>query len=189
MQAWSHAVKTLGTNGGLQTFLEELSRIYARAFNIVLMYNPGKKPHDLTVKIDEAMYKVEDQAVLQLFKAAWNDAVHDSFPAAVITDEVIMDEWRWVIAHMVVATRHAFSSTIRLQFNEDPYDEAPQNYKADHVDEGKTLYCTGVVWDSVKKRFSKNDRVLQQIETMFLERQEAVKQGMPTKEIDSRYEC
>ena len=189
MQAWSHAVNSLGTNGGLQTFLEQLSKIYARAFNIVMMYNPGKSAHDLTVVIDEEMYKVEDNHVSKLFKVAWNDSVSDSFPAAMISGEVVMDEWRWAIAHMVVATRHAFSSAIRLQFNEDLCSEAPQNYESDAIDEGKTLYCTGVVWDSVKKHFSKNDRVLRQIETMFLERQEAVKQDMPTTEIDSRYEC
>ena len=189
MQAWSHAVNSLGTDGGLQTFLNQLGKIYARAFNIVMMYNPGKSPHDLTVKIDEEMYKVEDEHVPQMFKVAWNDAVKDVFPTAMISGEVVMDEWRWAVAHMVVATRHAFSSAIRSQFNEVVCSDASQNYEADVVDEGRALYCTGVVWDSVKKRFSKNDRVLRQIQTMFLERQEAVQQDMPTTEIDSRYEC
>lgn len=150
-----------------------------------MMYNPGKKCQDLTVEIDEDMSKVEDEHAPQLFKAAWNDAVNETFPTAVISGEVVMDEWRWVIAHMVVATRHAFSCSIRLQFNDDP-SVTSAGYEPDVTDEGKALYCTGVVLDSLKKRFAKNDRVLRHMKPLFLDRETAVRLKMPTTEIDSR---
>ena len=46
VQALSGAVETLGTNVGLQTFLDNLSTKFIEGVNTVLLYNPKKQPKD-----------------------------------------------------------------------------------------------------------------------------------------------
>ena len=106
-----------------------------------------------------------------------------SFPQAVITGEVVMDEWNWAIPHLVVSVRHAFSAAIRMQFNEDSSDET---LVSDASDEDHAFYNAGVVLYAVKKHFSKQDRIIKVMENMFVDKETAVNNKLPTHEIDSR---
>ena len=107
-------------------------------------------------------------------------------PGAVITGEIVLDEWRWAYSHLVVAARHAFSTAIRMQLHDDAEDEI--DCEPDINDEEHSYYCAGVVWESVKRHFSKNDRVINDIQSCLLDKGTARMKKLPTGEIDSRCE-
>ena len=182
-EAWSAALDSLEGNGGITAFLHHLADSYVRATNNVIMYHPNKSLVNLRVLIDEQMFKVDETDVPKMFKLAWNDSVGLSFPQAVITGEVVMDEWNWAIPHLVVSVRHAFSAAIRMQFNEDSSDET---LVSDASDEDHAFYNAGVVLYAVKKHFSKQDRIIKVMENMFVDKETAVNNKLPTHEIDSR---
>lgn len=185
-RAWTFVMQTLDTDGGMTTFLRQLSNCYVKVFNTVMLYNPRKTPVDLRVLIDEEMFKVDENDAPEIFKLAWNEAVAGTYPAAAFEGEFVMDEWRWAITHSIIAVRNAFSTAIRIQFNDD--DEGDKDYAPDDNEEDHAYYCSGVVWASLKKHFAKKDRIIKTITSgVLLDKQEAEKEKLPTTEIGSRW--
>ena len=100
------------------------------------MYNAVKKPVDLRVLIDEEMFKVDENDVPKLFITVWNEVVVHTYPEAVFEGDIIMDQWRWAIVYSVVAVRHTFSTSIRMQFSDDDVETGehlPDDNEEDHA--------------------------------------------------------
>ena len=94
------------------------------------------------------------------------------------------DEWIWVLPWLVIACENAVHSVARVQFDEKEDDE--RVYVEDNEDFEKAYYLVGVVWSAIKKSFSSSVRVGDAIGTMFLEKSEAVKVGLPTREVNAK---
>ena len=80
MKALSGAVETLGTNSGLQTYLNNMSVKFIQAVNTVLLYNPKKKIKDLKILIADSWENVENDFECVLFKQAWNSVGQTNHP-------------------------------------------------------------------------------------------------------------
>ena len=89
-----------------------------------------------------------------------------------------------MLPSLVIACEKAVHSVARVQFDEDEDEEMV--YVADREDFEKTYYLVGVVWSSVKKHFASNSRVSDAIQTMFLEKSEAVDAGLPIREVNEK---
>lgn len=90
-EAWDDFIRTIGTDRGMQLFLEDLSDLYVKACNVVLLYNPKKaasQPSNLQVEIDEKQYEIDVKHAAKLFKTRWIEVVTSAHPRAVITDEL-----------------------------------------------------------------------------------------------------
>ena len=186
-RAWTTVMQSLNSDGGLTEFLQQLSTRYVKAFNTVMLYNPGKTPVKLRVLIDEEMFRVDENEAPKIFKSAWNEAIAHTYPEATLVGDVVMDEWRWAISHSIVAVRHAFSSSIRMQFSDDCNEQAGKHLPDDN-EEDHAYYCAGVVWESMKKYFKKKDRIIKTITNgVLLDREQAAKEKLPTAEIASRW--
>ena len=126
------------------------------------------------------LYKVQNDVQCDLFKEAWN-----SVPTGVeIVGDCVEDEWVWVLPWLVIACETAVHSVARVQFDEKEDEEIL--YVEDNEDFEKTYYLVGVVWSAIKKFFSSSVRVGDAIGTMFLEKSDAVKAGLPTREVNSK---
>lgn len=165
----------------MQKFLENLSSKFLAAINRVLMFNPKKKPSQVKIEINDALHKVEEEWVLPLFKQAWNSIV----PRLLHIDgDCTMEEWVWVIPHLVVACRKALHGVVRSQFEDDQEDDV--EYVPDSFDLAKAYYCVGVVWRPLLKFFSGRSRVTDVIRSLFVTEKQAVIEGLPTQEVDNK---
>ena len=177
-------METLGSEGGLQLFMDSLSERYVQQFNIVRKYNPLADLSAVRLLVDTEMRKVEKDVTKNCFKLSWNDAVKSN-PAAMIDGEMKLGEWRWVFGPMKVACRHAFAAVVQDQL--DPrkggqVDEHTQDAESEIHD----YYCVGVVGHYLKAKYSSSVRKSVVIQSMFLSQAEAHAQHLPTHEVDSR---
>ena len=127
IKAWPLALQTLGTTGGLQLFLNSLSKMYVTTFNNVMAYNPKKSVTDMKVLIGEELYKVDNKFTMNLFKTAWNDAVKQC-PDVIIIDTVKASEWNWIVHPLKTACRQAFSLSVRTQLTPKPVQPPKRNF-------------------------------------------------------------
>ena len=187
IQAFRTAVLSLGTNGGLQSFLESLAELHVKATNTVLAYNPKKSPEQLRVKIVSEWYTIDHSSrCAELFRKAWNDAVQDCPPDVRIEGPWDYDQWRWVVDPLVICCHRALSEVIRIQFDDEPKADTIRPTIADAEDLRHAYYYVGAVWRRVLRHFGKSTRVTSSIESMFLSKAQAIKENLPVEEINSR---
>ena len=121
-QAWASVSHSLGSNNGLQTFMNVISQHYVRVCNEVVVSQPRKKLTDLRVIIDEKQYKVDIKIAPKLFVEAWNEACTDQEHAITQAESQIRDslfKWKyfWCIGPLIQACRYSFAAAIRKQFD------------------------------------------------------------------------
>lgn len=185
VQALSGAVETLGTNVGLQTFLDNLSTKFIEGVNTVLLYNPKKQPKDLKIEIADKWEKLEDEFVCTLFKQAWNSVGRTGHP--LIHGACTMEEWSWILPHLVKACRRATHSVVRMQFAPDEDSDEDVKYEYDEEDLAKAYYCVGVVWRTLFNFFDKKESIIASIKTLFIkDKKVASAAGLPTGEVDRK---
>ena len=177
---WSALVETLGSEGGIQTFVDSLAAQYVTACNRVLATLPNKKPEEIRVALDDIQFNVDETLAPDLFVTAWNN----STPADTKITEFREAEWYWLFHPLTVACRHALAYVVRHQF--DDLTNGDNLYKTDTADARHTYYCVGVVWRSVQTHFSKNSRVKSAVDNLFLTRSEAEKKKLPVQEVNAR---
>ena len=151
----------MGSDTGIQIFLESLAQLYVNTCNIVFLYNPkvaSTNPASLDVDIDDAYCDVNKTHGKKLFKRYWNEACALSHPNACITGEVIKEEWRWVISPLMQSCREAVATVLREQLDKDhlPVNKYPAE---DLSDLAKAFYCGGAIWRAVLVTFVRSDRI------------------------------
>ena len=152
---------TLGSDSGIQSFLESLTELYVEACNIVFLYNPrvaATRPADLAVEIDEKYCAVNEAHSHRLFKQYWNEACGSSHLNARISGEVTMGEWRWVLSPLMQSCRQALATVLREQLDADQIPDTSDQVE-DISDAAKAYFCSGAIWRSVLTKFVRNDRV------------------------------
>ena len=178
---------SLGTNGGLQSFLESLSQLHVQTTNTVLAYNPKKSPEQLRVKIVSEWHAIDySSRSAELFRKYWNDAVRDCPPDARIEGPWDYDQWRWVLDPLTICCHRAVAEVIRIQFDDKPKTDTNPKIFTDAEDLRHAYYCVGAVWRTVIRHFCKSTRISAAIESMFLTKTQAVKENLPVEEINDR---
>ena len=183
-QAWSSVVETLGSDHGLQTFLDAMVGHYVRVCNAVLAVSQSKTPDEVKLDMDDAQFEIEEDVSHDIFTKAWNDAVKSGGMEGAQIETFVEREWRWVLAPLIVACREAFAAVVRVQFDDlDIGDQDHHVYVGDKTDSRHRYYVVGVVLRSVLTHFS---RIKSAVETMFLSKEEASAQKLPVQEINAR---
>ena len=184
-RAWSDVATTLGTSTGIQLFLDEISSALVKVINIALLYNPRKTFVKLKVHIGEQMNKTIKTHQGQIFKQAWNSATSGS--QVEIVGEIKISEWEWLIVPLVIACRQAVSAAVRAQFKEVADSVSEKKLMFDKIDSQKAYYCVGVVWRTALKAFVSSERIQKSIRLLFITKKQAEIEGLPTREVDSKY--
>ena len=73
----------MGSEGGIQTFLDSLAARYVTECNRVLTTFPNKKPDELRVELDDIQFDVDETIAPDLFVTAWNSGIY-FFPLPVV---------------------------------------------------------------------------------------------------------
>ena len=194
------------TDSPLHNFLKSVCAEYVVVMNMVMAHSPKSSPRDVRVELDDAQWRIDEVHVPRLWKKAWNQAAKQ-LPAACI-DEYKHKEWMWVVNHLIVACRHCMSASIRRQFEDEqefekyvgdkvigcthsppPAPPRPQHTRQICVQEDlrHAYYCIGAVLRSLYKKFSKSSRIQLVLNRLVLSKSDAVAQGLPTHECDTRY--
>ena len=153
-----------------------------------MAYNPKKTPCDLNVLIETEQWKVDTTTANELFKKAWNSAVSDEHPEAMIIGEgpLNLPEWQWVLSPLIMTCRRAFARAVRIQFDDETTHSSMSSTK-DMTDRMHNYFAVGAVWHSMLGYFSRSHRVIDAIEeNMFTTKDQARKSKLPVEEINAR---
>ena len=173
----------------MSKFLMQLGMAYIVDMNLVLAYSPRSSPDQLRVELDSAMYKVDRVKGVQFFVRAWNEAVTTQAPEApeLVITTFRWEEWMWVYDWLRQAVKRTVAQALRTQFSQDEVDEDSDCYVGDKADGRHEYYCVGAVWRSLLRWFSKCERICLIINDLFLDKDTATKNGLPTNEVTSKY--
>lgn len=177
-------VETIGTDGGMQTFLDAMTSHYVRVCNLVLAVSQTKTPDEVMIEIDEAQFEIEETVAPKLFVSAWNESVKSVHGAEITT--FVEREWRWIFYPLIAACRQAFATVLRVQFDDLNVADQDHVYCGDIEDSRHRYYCVGVVWRSVLKHFANRSRIKSAVESLFLSKEEASRLKLPVQEVNAR---
>ena len=189
IQAWRKmSVDLKSPLSPMSKFLMHLAMAYIVDMNLVLAYSPTSSPDALRVELDSAQYKVDRVQGVKLFSRAWNVAVTTQGVPELVISTFAWEEWKWVYNWLRQAVKRTIAHAVRTQFSQDE-DVVDGNdvYVGDKADGHHAYYCVGAVWRSIMRWFSKSVRICSVINELFLDKETATKNGLPTNEVTSKY--
>ena len=142
-QAWSSVVETLGSDRGMQTFLDTIIGHYVCVCNDVLVVSQSKTPDEVKIEMDDSQYVIDETVSHDIFVKAWNNAVELGGSTIIDGAQIttfVEREWRWVLAPLIVACREAFAAVIRVQFDDLDIKDQDHVYCGDKTDSRHRYY-------------------------------------------------